>query len=391
MSCSIRSLFAPFVMLSLLCLPPLTASAASKSDQCEKDLSEIAKVIGITTDSEIQQADKSWEDLPPALDNLADKIGEAFAQINSFKKRMQSGTMNYNYLMANAAVENAVAAQTAREVEQNMQANVYQSSSGNLKTVNSSQEGSENPEIGMGPNIDANYMEIFNKKFCDPDSQNSKEDCEAKPTGKRENFIDFFLSDRPWQTIDVVDAANIAQRLFGGRIDKIMLDEDGIEPAKLVERQELVTLRNLKMSILNSMAMRRAPVSQATAEVLKTMFSILNPNGGGSVSYKEACIDHKNATAVDVYVCSHASTMGGTKGLMSESAFEKIFDFDYLMSWDFYSDLNQPGTSLGSIDKLAVVLKARQLAQDYRALRLLQMKTVMAAVNMVNSSGQPIQ
>jgi hypothetical protein len=60
---------------------------------------------------------------------------------------------------------------------------------------------------------------------------------------------------------------------------------------------------------------------------------------------------------------------------------------DFYMSPTFYDELNSDYYSAnGPIDKLEVYIKAQQLIQDYRQLRMLQMKVAALAMNVMNKS-----
>jgi len=117
---------------------------------------------------------------------------------------------------------------------------------------------------------------------------------------------------------------------------------------------------------------------------MRVLLAGLMPTGQiRSINQSEICTEAQKASMSipEQYACSYKAAIGD-KSLLSQSAIDRIFQYDYLLSGSFYKQINSGGTN--SARKVQVWLKAQQLAQDYRGLRLLQMKTAMTAMNMMN-------
>lgn len=219
-------------------------------------------------------------------------------------------------------------------------------------------------------------------------------------THSSENFVDMFLGERTWGDKTIIDALLVARRFFAPAQTR---DVMGIfdEESFIANRSEMAQA-NLRMSILNSLAARRAPTSTATNTALGFMFRILansspfvmspDPNvacSAENLTYSQDDPDElKGIKFMNGYVCSFTSApvQGTGERYVSQAAIDRIMQHDFYLSSDFYGTINSSSFNEASMDKMEVFMKAQQLAQDYRQLRLLQMKVAATAMNVMNNN-----
>lgn len=249
---------------------------------------------------------------------------------------------------------------------------------------------------------DAQIRALWDSKFCNSQSQNASKECADKKTlAVKENFIDFFLAERTWSASTIDDVLIIARRFFGGMPDKAMIGQGATDPASFVANQGALARVMLKMSVIDDLAARRAPAAVVNGEALDVILQILAPSGDITRAYyAEACLKPEDKatppevykTPSEIYACNLTSVSntlkdkdGKPKRVVSQAALDKIIQFDLMLSPLFYNQINGSEVSaLGGMERLDVFIKAQQLAQDYRALRLLQMKVATTAMNMMN-------
>src|SRR5690606_3440423 len=101
---------------------------------------------------------------------------------------------------------------------------------------------------------------------------------------------------------------------------------------------------------------------------------------GGSVSapdYKIACLQAPEAmSAVEAYACNLTNKPDDPSEdrIISQAAMDRLIEYDLSMSSELYEEIQSPTVlSTGALDRMHAAMKARQVAQDYRQLRLLQM------------------
>lgn len=239
---------------------------------------------------------------------------------------------------------------------------------------------------------EASLAQTLDNLFCIPLSRFASADCQAKKDTIKppyENFVDYFTSVRTWTDQKIFDVLMLDRRFFGSVPDKTTIESDVLDGATIIASQATIARDNLRLSIINEIAARRAPTSAASGDALKIMLSILVPTGDvTSTNYTIACADNMPKTPPVQYVCglvlSQASN-GVTKGFISQAAIDRILDFDYMLSTELYDHIYDVDFVSSNSDlKTEVWLKAQQVAQDYRGLRLLQMKTLATAMNMMN-------
>jgi Skp family chaperone for outer membrane proteins len=129
--------------------------------------------------------------------------------------------------------------------------------------------------------------------FCLEESKDSPAGCGNARTDfgveGAENFIDFFLNDKTWPTRTVTDVMKLARGYFGfipEKEDLSMIDEGG----EFLAKQMQISKNNLKMSIMNYLASRRAPSSMATGNVLKLLLNgFAKSLTVSSLNYEDIC------------------------------------------------------------------------------------------------------
>lgn len=281
---------------------------------------------------------------------------------------------------------------------------VYQSNFGygNIENIEAS-GGKENSGTTNTIRTDSYLRDKYNSIFCMPDSKNANAECASRKVDEvarpNENFIDFFISDRTWTDEKVLDAMLLARRFFGGSIDRVALGQQGqLDFGNYMTYQKRATQSNLRMSVLNDLASQRAPSSRSGDNMLRAMFSMLSPNGEapsvdpeymcgpkGPLSGKADTAEAKQAQNIAAYVCSMGAKANDGTRIISQAALDRIMQHDMYLSGDFYERINSREYNGLSMDKMQVFMKAQQIAQDYRQLKLLQMKTALVAMNLINS------
>ena len=266
-----------------------------------------------------------------------------------------------------------------------------------------SNNDSANPATASARDNDSYLYEKLVTFFCMPGAADAPADCAKTKAamGLRtgENFIDFFLNDRTWSDKTVLDVMQLARRMFFGATGRLQLGYETQDRENFVSSAEPLARNNLRMAILNDLASRRAPVSSAGRQVLGIMLKILAKSSGtvSTTDIIQACDtknlvinDSDNATVrasktINNYVCSHTNTpTGGGPRIISLAAIDKVMQHDIYLSPNFYDEINAGYNNDASLARMEVFIKAQQVAQDYRALRLLQMKTAAVAMKMMN-------
>lgn len=270
---------------------------------------------------------------------------------------------------------------------------------GHTTVENISAGSSENPYAEADQLAETKLYEILTTTFCDPDSTISTTACQNSKAEVKsnQNFVDMFLGERTWTDKTVLDALLLARRFFAPSSSRDVMgvfNEQGF-----IANRSAIAQSNLRMSILNELAARRAPTSIATNSVLRFMFNIFANATPfvATVDPAKACsadaLVIKDGDADDVrankflngYVCSYTNTpSGGSERIISQAAIDRIMQYDFYMSADFYGRINSADYNNASLDRMNVFMKTQQLAQDYRQLRLLQMKVAGVAMNMMN-------
>lgn len=202
-----------------------------------------------------------------------------------------------------------------------------------------------------------------------------------------ENFIDFYLSPRTWPSQSVFDTMLVSRRFFAEAQTRINLSSGNAREKVFMDDQGIIARSNLRLAILDDLAARRAATSHATSSAMMILFSFLAPTQQISgLNYMNIC--KKSApNPMERYVCSFTSAPDENgQRIISQAALDKIMQYDFVLSPQFLGEINsQADTATGPVERMEVFLKAQQVSQDYRQLRLLQMQAAVKAMNLLNN------
>lgn len=365
------------------------SSAAFAVAEPEPELQDITSDLQLINSQAWQKRMVIAKTLPAAIEENIQKRISFVLELDKQIKADQERPIFLDSMVNGISVKGVFSQQLIEQLNQELGDANLEVVTGYSTTQNSTLTGNANPYAGISAKNDAELQEILDNNFCVPESINSSKECIAKKgslVSYYENFVDFIVGEKPWNVDKISDIAMLSRRFLAGGADLVYLNQGLLDPSILIAKQSGTVQKNLRVAVLNDLASRRAPTSQATGEVLATLFKILIPSGQiSSTNYKKICVDTKPADRAvpENYVCSMALSLDKDTTLVSQASIDKIFQYDYLLSSEFYTHINS-GSSTGNMDKVQVYLKAQQLAQDYRALRLLQMRTTLMAVNLMN-------
>jgi hypothetical protein len=373
------------------CLIIMTGLSHHAYAQTTIKVPTINKTLVDISTSDQTNADMAYNRLKTKLEGFVNDYKSAKLLLESQEDERQTSVIFLDALVRAIATERVKSQTLASQIRYQMVEDANKSFSGNDEIEDGNSQGStDNPFSDISVANKAKLQKIFNKYFCNPQSKNASADCQAsKVTPSKENFVDFFVGTGTWADKTVLDVLTLARGFYAGMSDKVMLGQGSYDPSTFFSNLGGIARANLRMSIINDLAAQRAPSSEATAPAEYALLKVLVPSGEvTSLNYQTACSDSNQRTMAAYYACSMTAPPLSDKGdsrLISQTALNRILQFDYMLSSDFYRQINSPALSAtGGVDKVAVYLKAQQLAQEYRALRLLQMKVAATAVNMIN-------
>jgi len=378
---SFKLLSAFFVIIAVGCSFPAFAEEIEEGDVVRAvDISakEIAGKKAAVNQSVI---DKFQENV--------DRLNDAIIQFDMLKKENERKMPSFHRFAKDVLDERVSSQFLTQDIGVNLDDMSLDISSGNLQVQNSTLEDNANPSSNLLIAGDASYNAIHDSAFCNPNSANASEVCKEqkdKSAEPSENFIDYYLSDQPWHSKKMREILLMNQRFMGGGLDKTYVIQDDANPKEFVATLSILSKGNLRAAIRNELAASRAPTSQATGGVMDLLFRSVGSTGQVTPvdDYKVFCSNKDNIKDLPAltYACSMTAQVGDAN-LTSQTSIDKAFQYDYMLSGEFYNSINKAEVH-GQLDKEQVWLKAQQVAQDYKALRLLQMKTAMMAVNMMN-------
>lgn len=231
------------------------------------------------------------------------------------------------------------------------------------------------------------------RMFCVPGTKNAPEGCGVarNAAGIRggETFVDFMVGEKTWQGAYVLEVMKLARAYFGLVTDTTHLEDLRSNRDAFVRRQAELARNNMRLSIINYLAARRAPTSDAAATAQMMFMS----NATDTTQLSDFNIDtlcareNDELSLFENMLCSYTSkpTTSGGERFISQAALDRILQFDIYLTPNFYKSIRDPQYAAdGPIDQINVLLKAQQLAQDYQHLRMLQMKVASTAVATVS-------
>ncbi len=286
---------------------------------------------------------------------------------------------------------------TAREVKKelnlvNLQTVLGYGTVDGSRTIPSAQDGGTTDTGTFSQGVLTGVADMYHahvRMFCFPEMQNAPAECgtarEAAGLRSNDTVVDIFLSPRTWERRTVIDGVRLAQNYFGIMVDTTHIGDMDVSSADFMSKIRDISRNNLRLAILNDLASRRATTSVATEGIVNKMLEILGIGGVISVpDYTIACQrPATEITAEEAYACgltNKPDTPGGDR-IISQAAMDRLLEYDLMISPNLYNEIHSSSfPTEGAMDRLQVSLKARQLAQDYRQLRLLQMKVAAMAV-----------
>ena len=350
------------------------------------DPQDQAEMMQMHSEAETARREVITKGVQDAMERANQQLKEARIKNVEMLKARMDGPIPIPELRG-VLMENTTGSSVANEVRKNLVESAANINSGKPTDENSPFKDKVNPTSLIGAARNAQFASLMDQAFCIPDAVGASPECAAKKDqvkGPPEDFISFAIGDMPWKSTDVVAASRLGHHFLVGSTEKSFINQGSGDPIVMAAQMGGIARENLRSSILNYLAARRAPTSQSASDVIELLLSSLVATGQvSSTDASELCTqDAAKLTGPEQYACSLSTTIGGEQ-VVSQGTIDKVLQYDHLLSNEFYTSINKGGT--GSAKRTQVWLKAQQLAQDYRALRLLQMKTAAAAMNYMNA------
>jgi hypothetical protein len=373
----------------LMCFIVLVCAPMARAEEDEVDSLAVVKALDMNADQEIMKKEIIQDRLNKKIDEVANDLKRAAIELKKSKMMDDNSPGPLDFMLSSLKSENVTSEFSVTQIDKKLKEIISASASGHKNVENVIGSGSTNPYSGTAIQADNYLWQRFDKLFCNPYSANATEECAAKKGSgapATENFIDFFVSDKTWGDASVIDALVFARRFFVGNLDRSGMGTGIGDGKTFFAKQSTLAQANLKMGVLTDLASRRAPTSMSSETVLGVLLKILAPSGEiSSLSYEDVC-SQTQLTAMEAYACSFTNKpQDGAPRIISQASIDKIMQYDFMLSSDFYNNINSSAYSSKSVERVEAFLKAQQVAQDYRALRLLQMKTATTAMNIMNN------
>lgn len=384
MRLSLNKVILLFLVLSLAC-----GKTAKAENEVENQY--LSRLISSEADRQISEKEPMTSVLTKTIEEQTDAYIRAMYRLEKMKKDEAKELPAFHYFITGVATHAPYSEFLLRQLYIDMNDSVLKAASGNLTTPNSGIKDKRNPYSAILARSEADWKELLDTEFCIPESKNASEDCakdksKLRPYGDYENFVDFYVNDRPWKDMGIRNVFMLARRFLGGAVDRPFVIKNANDSGSFMRHQTAIARENMRAAVMNDLAARRAPTNMATGDAMALLLRVLAPTQQiDSMNYNTICADKKRMEKFPAikYACSR-TTKSGNYTLISRSSIDRIFQFDFVMSPEFFDVVNSSSID-GQLDKELVYLKSQQLAQDYRALRMLQMKTALTAMNMMNS------
>lgn len=250
----------------------------------------------------------------------------------------------------------------------------------------------ENPYLGSRLSAVSKLYELHVKLFCNPEGMTNPPpgcggDRVRAGVQENENFVDFLLGERTWPKNVVLDTMQLARGYFFDIGERFSMAGLKGGQAGLLSWQKSTALNSLRMSMLNSLAARRAPTSSATEEVLEVMlrnFAVDSKVSG--MNYESICSKAAPGNYLEAYVCNMTNipSKANAPRIMGQASIDRIMQHDFYLSPIFYNAIVNSTTDPSvSLKRMKVFMRAQQLSQDYYFLRMLQMQTAASALQVL--------
>lgn len=379
------------------------AIPAHAQDKGPEDVAAITKTITNSTNELTMSRQDIFKQYSQSLADTFLIVGQAINDWITNRTALEGRTMPHYDSILTIIQERSLSRLGAAGVNAKLDDVMYSIISGHSAVENAAMDDDENPLASDALRADTKLYEILITTFCDPDSAIAPTSCINRAKQGQQSsqsllsFVDVFLGERTWSDKSVLDTLLLARRFFAG---SAIYDVMGNMSEELfITNRGQIAQANLRMSILNDLAARRAPTSTASGSVLNFMFRIMadasplvasvNPDKACSVdglTVREADSDIiKAGKFFNGYLCSYVTPpTAGSNSIISQAAIDRIMQHDFYMSSRFYNDINSIDYNKTSMERMEVFMKAQQLAQDYRQLHLLKMKVAATAMNMMN-------
>jgi hypothetical protein len=395
-----RTLCAHAACLFLFALP--TVALATEGASSASSLSSSLATVTAINDSQSKAGmviEASFKELTKTVGDMAQEVNTALLSVQAMKEESRRQTPAFISWLWMIARQNQDGQLLTDEARQTLDMIAEQSVLGYTTVVNAASSA-----LGRGSNEEgiyakgllpatANLYETHVNLFCLPGARNAPSGCgslrRAAGIKSGETFIDFMVGEKTWQRAYVLDAMKSARAYFGFISDTAHLDDLRVNRDEFVRRQAKLARNNLRLSMMNYLAARRAPTSGAAAMAqMLVMANVTDTAQTDSLNINAMCAkDEDKQTPFEKTACSYTSdpSSPGGERIISQAAIDRVTQYDLYFSPRFFQIVRDPqNAGTGPLNKIQVVLKAQQLAQDYQHLRMLQMKVAATAVRTVS-------
>lgn len=275
------------------------------------------------------------------------------------------------------------------------------------------------PNPFNGENTEA-LTKLYNKYivyFCNPAQANKPNGCGEQAVDGGyfgNNLAQNIVGERTWSSNSMSAGIAFVRAYFGQIPDKLSITE-AQSGGQYIAMQKKNARANLRQAALNRLLARRAPAGlEDNKSIVGELFRAYEEAGYVGDSNPQVICRRLPAdrTAIENTLCSVMATEAIPKDKLSQDELnaklqngsaisadgktvltmmsskavaDRILQFDMYMNPGFINEIYSPtNPARGSLDKLEVIMKAQQLAQDYQYLRDLQMYTALRAVAVSN-------
>jgi hypothetical protein len=227
-----------------------------------------------------------------------------------------------------------------------------------------------------------NLYSSYVARFCAPDTINAPTGCGTAAVDGgyfTPNLVKMIIGDATWSADSATGAADFIRAYFGMIPDKLDMSDAQLT---FITTQEETAQAALRLTVLNTLMSRRVAIEQATdSSIAGKLFQTYERAGLLSSNDPNFLCAKERNSAIESLLCG----MLNKNMMMSKVVMDKTLQHDIHTSPGFIEDLY--GTDIparGSLDRLEVTMLAQRVAQQYQALRDLQMYTAMRAVTISN-------
>lgn len=386
---------AGFLLLGAALLP---VSAMAQEESSPMATHEKMKTDAALSMEKNQKERTLFDDLGHFFQTKGEDIAKVFMEIKRYQDIDEAAPMPFSTSLLPLASSGVNSNFLRTQVKEAMNQTTREVMAGKKQVQDATSGSDANPAAGSALEFDARVYETMEAVLCSPESVNASDACAKRKDElgiqAGETLADLFTGEKTWSDSTVLDLKLVMQRIVTGPSNKPQLGYATQDGTSYIAGQSSLAKNNLRMSIINDLASRRAPVSTAGAATLGMMLKMQAMSGAGVMStdadkvcdpknleIKENDADNiKSAKFSAASVCAHATRIGNGQLMISPAAISRVMEYDFYTSPNYYEGINSPNLSRTSLMRLQVFNEALQAVQKYNGLKLMQRKIALKAM-----------